>query len=40
MVHSNELENTFVGHIGGDDFVAIVPGTNCEELCQKYIIIF
>ena len=36
-VHSNELENTFVGHIGGDDFVAIVPGTNCEKLCQNII---
>ena len=24
LVHSDKLENTFVGHIGGDDFVAIV----------------
>lgn len=40
MVHSNELENTFVGHIGGDDFVAIVPGTNCEELCQNILSYF
>ena len=37
LVNSNELENTFVGHIGGDDFVAIVPGTNCEKLCQNII---
>lgn len=37
LVNSNELENTFVGHIGGDDFVAIVPGTNCEKLCQSII---
>ena len=37
LVHSDELENTFVGHIGGDDFVAIVPGTNCEKLCQNII---
>ena len=36
-VHSDEIENTFVGHIGGDDFVAIVPGTNCEKLCQNII---
>ena len=36
-VHSDELENTFVGHIGGDDFVEIVPGTNCEKLCQNII---
>ena len=40
LVHSNELENTFVGHIGGDDFVAIVPGTNCEKLCQNIISYF
>ncbi len=39
-VHSNELENTFVGHIGGDDFVAIVPGTNCEKLCQNILSYF
>jgi len=36
-LHSDELENTFVGHIGGDDFVAIVPGTNCEKLCQEIL---
>ena len=36
-LHSDELENTFVGHIGGDDFVAIVPGTNCEKLCQNIL---
>ena len=36
-VHGNEIENTFVGHIGGDDFVAIVPGTNCEKLCQNIL---
>ncbi len=40
LVHSNELENTFVGHIGGDDFVAIVPGTNCEKLCQSLVAYF
>lgn len=37
LVNSDKLENTFVGHIGGDDFVAIVPGTNCEKLCQNII---
>ena len=36
-VHSDKIENTFVGHIGGDDFVAIVPGCNCEELCQNIL---
>ena len=40
LVHSDELENTFVGHIGGDDFVAIVPGTNCEKLCQSLVAYF
>lgn len=40
LVHSNELENTFVGHIGGDDFVAIVPGTDCEKLCQSLVAYF
>jgi len=25
------------GHIGGDDFVAIVDGTNCEDICQNII---
>ena len=32
--------NGFVGHIGGDDFVAIVPGTSCEKLCQNVILEF
>lgn len=36
-VHTNEIEESFVGHIGGDDFVAIVPGTNCEKLCQNIL---
>lgn len=36
-VHTNEIEDSFVGHIGGDDFVAIVPGTNCEKLCQNIL---
>lgn len=40
LVHNNELDNTFVGHIGGDDFVAIVPGTSCEKLCQNIIAYF
>ncbi len=36
-VNSDKYENTFVGHIGGDDFVAIIPGTECEKLCQDII---
>ena len=36
-VHEQYSEDIFVGHIGGDDFVAIVPGTTCERLCQNII---
>ena len=40
-VHSGETTNCFVGHIGGDDFVAIVDGDeNYEEICQNIIIEF
>lgn len=39
-VHTNEIEDSFVGHIGGDDFVAIVPGTSCEKLCQNILAYF
>ena len=37
QVHKEYQDNTFVGHIGGDDFIAIVPGTKCEKLCQNII---
>ena len=40
VIHDSMPENTFVGHIGGDDFVAIVPTANCEKLCQNIIAIF
>ena len=36
-VHSNMPENSFVGHIGGDDFIAIVPTLHCEEICESII---
>lgn len=39
-VHTNEIGDSFVGHIGGDDFVAIVPGTSCEKLCQNILAYF
>lgn len=39
-VQDIDLENGFVGHIGGDDFIAIVSGTNYEKLCQNIIIDF
>ncbi len=39
-VHSNLDEGVFVGHVGGDDFVAILPTTNCEKICQNIIAMF
>ena len=36
-IHESEMEDTFIGHIGGDDFVAIIPGINCERLCQNIL---
>lgn len=40
-IHNNENgEGAFIGHIGGDDFVAIVSGTNCEKLCQSILAYF
>ena len=35
-VHNQE-GNTFIGHIGGDDFVAIVPTIYAERLCQHIL---
>ena len=39
-VHSFFSEGTFVGHIGGDDFIAITPYEHIEELCQTMIATF
>lgn len=36
-IHGGEISDTFVGHIGGDDFVAIIPGTECEAKCQEIL---
>ena len=36
-VHSLDLPNNFVGHIGGDDFVAIVEDNCYEEVCKQII---
>ena len=36
-VHSKCEDNNFVGHIGGDDFIAIVPTLNCEDVCKDII---
>lgn len=39
-VHKYFSEGTFVGHIGGDDFIAITPYKNIEDLCQTMIATF
>ena len=39
-LHDTEDESNFVGHIGGDDFVAITANTNCEKICQDIILEF
>ena len=36
-INSDECEDTFVGHIGGDDFVAIVSETDYDRICQNII---
>lgn len=36
-IHVNVEEQAFVGHIGGDDFIAIIPSKNCERICQSII---
>ena len=36
-IHGRQLENAFVGHIGGDDFIAIVPTLSVDEICQTII---
>ena len=36
-IHSHITEGAFVGHIGGDDFVAIISSLNCEEICESII---
>lgn len=39
-VHEVDSENGFVGHIGGDDFVAIISNDKFETLCQNIILDF
>ena len=38
--HALFNEGSFVGHIGGDDFVAIVPTLEVDEICQSIIAIY
>ncbi len=39
-VNSGENSHNFIGHIGGDDFVALVTNKNYEEICQNIILEF
>jgi GGDEF domain-containing protein len=39
-VHDIDPENGFVGHIGGDDFIAIISNNKFELLCQNIILDF
>ena len=36
-VHSEENDDSFVGHIGGDDFIAIISGKDAEKICQNIV---
>lgn len=36
-IHTDEYEDSFVGHIGGDDFVAIVSHIDYDRICQNII---
>jgi diguanylate cyclase (GGDEF)-like protein len=35
-----EIKNGFVGHIGGDDFIFIIPIRKVKQICSKIIEIF
>lgn len=39
-MHNHRLEECFVGHIGGDDFVGIISKVDYEALCQDIIVKF
>ena len=39
-IHQEFPEGSFVGHIGGDDFVAIVPSLEVDNVCQSIIATF
>ena len=36
-IHEQFKENYFVGYIGGDDFIAIVPSLDIDKICQLII---
>ena len=39
-VHDAFPEDSFIGHIGGDDFIAIVPTDEVDRICQSIIAYF
>ena len=39
-MHRNEEKDCFVGHIGGDDFIAITSLEEYEKICQDIILYF
>ncbi|MCI8291204.1 MAG: diguanylate cyclase [Clostridia bacterium] len=39
-IHSLGLDNSFIGHIGGDDFIAITSVTNFDKICNNIIVDF
>lgn len=40
VMHHYKLEDCFVGHIGGDDFVGIISDVDYDKLCQDIIVRF
>ena len=36
-IHEQFIDNSFIGHIGGDDFIAIVPTIQVDNICQAII---
>ena len=40
VMNDQKLEDSFVGHIGGDDFVGIISDVDYDTLCQDIIIKF
>ena len=37
IIHKYELEDTFVGQIGGDDFIALIPKADYDEISQEIL---
>lgn len=36
-IHASDSESSFIGHIGGDDFIAIVSEVDYEQICKNVI---